>query len=59
MCGNSLVVQGLGLCAFTAEGLGSIPDLGTKIPEAAWHGQNKTKLKLKTKKCNCLVMDIK
>ena len=37
--GNSLVVQWLGLCAFTAEGLGSIPDRGTKIPQAAWCSQ--------------------
>ena len=39
--GNSLVVQWLGLCAFTAKGLGSIPGQGTKMPEAAWHGQKK------------------
>ena len=31
--GNSLVVQWLGLCAFTAEGPGSIPGQGTKIPQ--------------------------
>ena len=30
--GNSLVVQWLGLCAFSAEGQGSIPGQGTKIP---------------------------
>ena len=30
---NSLVVQWLGLCAVTAEGLGSIPGQGTKIPQ--------------------------
>ena len=44
--GNSLAVQWLGLCTLTAEGpgegLGSIPGQGTKIPQAAWHGQ-KTK----------------
>ena len=28
--GNSLAVQRLGLCAFTAEGAGSIPGRGTK-----------------------------
>ena len=33
--GNSLAVQWLGLCAFTAEGLGSIPGQETKIPQAA------------------------
>ena len=40
--GNSLAVQCLGLSAFTAEGLGSVPCRGTEIPqEAAWHGQKK------------------
>ena len=32
--GSSLVVQWLGLCAFTALGPGSIPGQGTKIPQA-------------------------
>ena len=41
--GSSLVVQWLGLCALTAEGPGSIPGQGTKIPQAAWHSQNKKK----------------
>ena len=31
--GNSLAVQWLGLSTFTAQGLGSIPDCGTKIPQ--------------------------
>ena len=31
---NSLAVQWLGLCAFTASGRGSIPGQGTKIPQA-------------------------
>ena len=39
--GNSLVVQWLGLQAFTAEGLGSIPVLGTKILQAAWQKKKK------------------
>ena len=39
--GNSLVAQWLGLCAFTAKGSGSIPDWGTKIPQAMGWGQNK------------------
>ena len=31
------MVQWLGLCAFIAKGLGSIPGQGTKIPQAdAW-----------------------
>ena len=38
---NSLAVQRLGLHALTAEGPGSIPGRGTKIPQAAWHGQKK------------------
>ena len=33
--GNSLVVQWLGLCAFTAGALGLIPGRRTKIPQAA------------------------
>ena len=39
--GNSLVVQWLGLCTFTAVGPGSIPGQGTKIPQAAPCSQNK------------------
>ena len=34
--GNSLAVQWLGLHAFTAEGEGSIPGWGTRVPKAAW-----------------------
>ena len=37
--GNSLAVQWLGLCAFTAEGPGSISGQGTKIPQAMQHSQ--------------------
>lgn len=33
--GNSLAVQWLGLCVFTAEVPGSIPGRGIKIPKAA------------------------
>ena len=33
--GNSLLVQWLGLCAFTAKDPGSIPGQGTKIPQAS------------------------
>ena len=40
---NSLVVQWLGLSAFTAEGPGSIPGWEMKIPQAVWWGQPKTK----------------
>ena len=36
--------QWLRLCSSTAEGVGFIPDWGTKIPHAMWHGQEqKTK----------------
>ena len=38
-CRNSLVVQWLGLHAFTAEGEGSIPGQGTKILQAMQCGQ--------------------
>ena len=41
--GNSLVVQWLELQTFTAEGVGSVPDWGTKIPQAMQCSQNKTK----------------
>ena len=37
------MVQWLGLYAFTAKGLGSIPGWGTKIPQAVWCGQKKKK----------------
>ena len=38
-CGNSLEVQWLGLCTLSAEGLGSFPGRGTKIPQATRRGQ--------------------
>ena len=41
MVGNSLVVQRLALWAFSAQNLGLSPDLGTKIPQASWHSQQK------------------
>ena len=49
--GNSLAVPWLGLDVFTAEGSGSIPGRGTKIPQATQHGQKKKKKKknLRTK----------
>ena len=39
--GNSLVVQCLGLRAFTAEGIGSIPGQRIKFPPATWHSKKK------------------
>ena len=39
--GASLAVQWLGLGSLTAEGAGSIPGRGTKIPQATWSGQKK------------------
>lgn len=37
------MVQWLELLASTAMGMGSIPDQGTKIRHATWHGQNRKK----------------
>ena len=46
------MVQWSGLLAFTAEGAGSIPGLGTKIPQAAQHSQiHKTKQNLRMLPC--------
>ena len=39
--GNSLKVQWLGLHAFIAKGLGSIPGWGTRIPQAVSYDQKK------------------
>ena len=36
-----MAVQWLGLCAFTAVGPSSIPDQGSKIPQAVLYGQKK------------------
>ena len=41
--GNSLVVQWLEFHVSTAEGPGSIPGQGTKIPQAAWRSQKRKK----------------
>ena len=41
--GTSLAVQWLGLSTSTAQGAGSIPGQGTKIPQAVWCGQIKKK----------------
>ena len=43
MIGNFLAVQWLGFHAFTAEGLGSIPDWGTKIPTSRTAKKKKKK----------------
>ena len=51
--GNSLVVQQLGLCAFTAGGTGSIPGQGTENPQAVWCGREQTQ-KWKTEAKNLL-----
>ena len=40
--GTSLEVQWLRLCTHNAEGVVSIPDQGTKIPNATWPGQKKS-----------------
>ena len=49
--GTCLAVQWLGLCALIAEGMGSIPVWGTKIPQAMWCGQ-------KTKQNKFLVLSV-
>ena len=41
------MVQWLGLGTFTAMALGSNPSRGTKISQAAWHGQKRKKRKEK------------
>ena len=53
--GTSLAVQGLGFSAFTAEGPGSVPGWGTKIPHAVWP---KAKTKSKSKIINMLLWHI-
>ena len=44
LIGNSLAVQWLGLCPFTAEGRASIPGRGTQIPQAASAKKKKKRL---------------
>ena len=39
--GTYLVIYWLRFHASTAGGMGSIPDQGTKIPHATWHGQKR------------------
>lgn len=41
--GNFLVLQGLGLCTLPAEGAGSIPGWGIKIPQAGFSHKKKKK----------------
>ena len=48
---NSLAVQWSRLCIFTAEGPGSIPGQGTKIPQATWRSQKNKITQNKTKPC--------
>ena len=44
--GNSLAIQWLGLHAFAAGGMGSIPGWGTKILQVQQHGKIQTNKKL-------------
>ena len=56
--GNSLAVPWLGLCSFTAKGLGSILGQGTKIPQAPRYSQKTKKphtFLARTKKLKSLV----
>lgn len=39
--GNSLAVHWLGLCTFSAGGMGSIPSPGTQIPQAVQQSQKR------------------
>ena len=57
--GNSPALQWLGLCAFTAEGMGSIPGRGTKIPQDMHQGQKLKKFKNLKKERYLMVMDWK
>ena len=52
--GNSLVVQWLGLCVFTAEGTGSIPGWGTKIPASGVAKPKRKKEKRKKKEIHLI-----
>jgi len=47
---NSPAAQRVGLCSLTAEGLGSIPGQGTKIPQTTSGGQKRKTKKLYKKK---------
>ena len=40
---NSLALQRLGLCAFTAKGVGSILGQGSEILKVVWYGEKKKK----------------
>ena len=51
---NSPVANWLGLGAFTAEGVGSIPGRGTKIPQAGQCSQKKKNDHDKKKKNTCI-----
>ena len=51
--GNSLVLQWLGFCTFTAEGPGSIPGQGYKILQTVPCSQKE--LKIKNLKINKLI----
>ena len=44
------MIQWLGLCSFTAEGLGLIPGQGINVPEASQHGQKKEREKERERK---------
>ena len=55
--GNSLAVQWSGCHAFTAEGAGSIPGRGIKIPQAVRHGKptnQQTNLLYREQERNCM-----
>ena len=49
---NSLALQRLGLCAFTAKGVGSILGQGSEILKVVWYGEKKKKEPQKTEMGN-------
>ena len=51
------MVQWSGLSTFTAEGPGSIPGWGIKIPQATYFGQKKKKGKTRDEKQEKVVKD--
>ena len=52
------MIQWLGFRTFTAEGPGSIPGRGTKIPQAMQHGQKKGKTFLGKKDSGPMLLQI-
>ena len=56
--GNTLLVQWLGLCPFTAEEVGSICGWGTKIPKGAAKEEKKKERKKQCYECMCVAFKL-